>query len=43
MKTEILKIDRENINNDYIKKAANLIKTKRQSSYFTYFRYNYVR
>lgn len=26
MKTEILKIDRENINNDYIKKAANLIK-----------------
>ena len=26
MKTEILKIDRENINKDYIKKAANLIK-----------------
>lgn len=26
MKTEILKIDRENINNDYIKKAANLIR-----------------
>lgn len=26
MKTEILKIDRENINNDYIKKAVNLIK-----------------
>lgn len=26
MKTEILKIDRENINNDYIKKAADIIK-----------------
>src|SRR5699024_11432176 len=26
MKTEILKIDREHINNDYIKKAADIIK-----------------